>query len=49
MPKILLLEDESELREEVAEYLSDMGHEVTEVASMRQFTSFSPVAAMTSW
>lgn len=42
MPKILLLEDESELREEVAEYLADMGHDVTEVASMRQFHQFFP-------
>ena len=44
MPKILLLEDESELREEVAEFLSDMGHEVTEVASIRQFRQFFPSA-----
>ena len=42
MAKILLLEDESELREEVSEYLRSQSHHVTEVSSVRQFLQFFP-------
>jgi DNA-binding response OmpR family regulator len=44
MSKILLLEDESELREEVADYLRQQGHGLTEVASVRQFHQYFPYA-----
>lgn len=41
MPKIVLLEDESNLREEVAAYLRKSGEfEVIEVATIRQFYQF---------
>jgi len=37
MSKILLLDDESELREEVAAYLRQQGFDVDEAASLREF------------
>jgi DNA-binding response OmpR family regulator len=37
MSRILLLDDEADLREEVAEYLRNQGFEVQEVASLREF------------
>ncbi len=40
MANILLLDDELELREEVAHYLQTRGHTVTEVGSIRQFRQF---------
>lgn len=40
MTRVLLLEDERELREEVASYLRRQGHEVVEVSSIKQFHQF---------
>lgn len=40
MVKVLLLEDEQALREEVADYLRSQGYEVTEVGTIRQFRQF---------
>lgn len=40
MANILLLDDEQELREEVAHFLEGRGHQVTEVGSIRQFRQF---------
>jgi two-component system OmpR family response regulator len=40
MVKVLLLEDEQALREEIADYLRGQGFEVTEVGSIRQFRQF---------
>lgn len=37
MVKVLVLDDEVELRSEVSAYLRSLGHEVTEVGSIRQF------------
>ena len=37
MSRILLLDDESDLREGVAEYLRNQAHEVDEAASLREF------------
>ena len=37
MSEILLLDDEGDLREEVADYLRGLGHAVSEAGSMRQF------------
>ena len=43
MLKVLVLDDERELREEVAVYLSGLGYLVTQVGSIRQFHQvFSP-------
>ena len=40
MVKVLLLEDEQALREEIADYLRAQGFETTEVGSIRQFRQF---------
>ena len=40
MVKVLLLEDEQVLREEIADYLRGQGFETTEVGSIRQFRQF---------
>jgi DNA-binding response OmpR family regulator len=40
MANILLLDDEKDLREEVAHFLQVCGHKVTEVGSIRQFRQF---------
>ena len=37
MSKILLLDDETDLREEVADYLRNQGFAVDEAASLREF------------
>lgn len=43
MAQILLLDDESELREEIADYLRGLHHDVQEVARIRQFRQFFPL------
>lgn len=44
MAKVILLEDEPVLREELAEFLSDQGHHVTTAASIREFMAvFQPM------
>lgn len=40
MANILLLDDELDLREEVSHFLTDRGHRVTEVGSIKQFQQF---------
>lgn len=45
MAYILLLDDESELREEVADFLRAAGHEVDEAGSIRQFRQYVPARA----
>lgn len=45
MSYILLLDDESELREEVADFLRAAGHEVDEAGSIRQFRQYVPARA----
>lgn len=42
MAHILLLDDESELREEVGDFLRGAGHEVDEAGSIRQFRQYVP-------
>ncbi len=42
MAHILLLDDESELREEVADFLRTVGHDVDEAGSIRQFRQYVP-------
>lgn len=43
MARILLLDDESELREEIADFLRRAGHEIDEAGSIRQFRAqFTP-------
>lgn len=41
MPKIVLLEDEQALREEVADFLASQGHEVLQAASLAEFAPLS--------
>ena len=45
MVKVLLLEDEQALREEIADYLRAQGFDITEVGSIRQFQQFFQTAA----
>ncbi len=45
MAHILLLDDESELREEVGDFLRAAGHEVDEAGSIRQFRQYVPARA----
>lgn len=40
MASILILEDERDLREEIADYLSNIGHEVQAVETHKQFLSY---------
>ena len=42
MIQVLLLDDEGELREEVADFLRARDLDVTEVGSIRQFHNFFP-------
>ncbi len=42
MAHILLLDDESELREEVGDFLRTAGHDVDEAGSIRQFRQYVP-------
>jgi hypothetical protein len=39
MPKIVLLEDEQALREEVADFLASRGHEVLQAGSLAEFAA----------
>jgi DNA-binding response OmpR family regulator len=45
MAQILLLDDESELREEVGDFLRTAGHSVDEAGSIRQFRRYVPSRA----
>ncbi len=45
MAQILLLDDESELREEVGDFLRTAGHSVDEAGSIRQFRQYVPSRA----
>lgn len=45
MAQILLLDDESELREEVGDFLRAAGHQVDEAGSIRQFRQYVPARA----